>query len=56
MINLNIKGYCKDCPHFEAETVKHIVGTDGVGLQVDHEIVCKNKDACEWAIDHMFNK
>ena len=56
MININIKGYCKECPYFEEEMIDHIVGTDGIALQIDHEIVCQNKDACEYAIAYVFGK
>ena len=54
MINLDIKGYCEECPHFEAVTTSHIVGSNGRELQVEHDITCSRKDSCEYAISHCF--
>lgn len=54
MINLDVKGYCEECPHFEAETKKLGRWNESGRAVVDSVVTCKNKDACEYAISHCF--
>ena len=52
MINLDVKGYCQDCPHFEAES--SMVVDKPSDITGEHIVYCKHKWSCEWAISHCF--
>ena len=50
MINLEVKDYCQNCPHFEADTDTCTTAgyCDDIGLLslTDHTIRCKHREAC----------
>lgn len=45
-ISVPLEDYCKECPYFDAETIKNTLYTDNKETLISMEVRCRNKKLC----------